>query len=121
MALHEVAAYPKIVDHGRGGRILQQHSLYWAASAYGEVDIALAFRCALVFCEAWGVEEVARAIQEHGATCAGLVPSVLAALEPRDVPSLQLVFTWGEALQARTAVAWARHARVLDLLISTEC
>jgi len=121
MALYEVATYPHIARLGHEDRVLQQHSLYWGASAYGEVDIALAFGCALIFCEAWDTEGVSTAIRQYRASCAGLVPSVLAALEHRDVPSLKLVFTWGEALQARVAREWAQHVHLLDLLISTEC
>jgi acyl-coenzyme A synthetase/AMP-(fatty) acid ligase len=52
MALHELAMYRSVVSLGREDRVLQQHSAYWAASAYGEFDIALAFGCALVFAEA---------------------------------------------------------------------
>jgi len=121
MALHEVVAYPQVVAMGRSDRILQQHSVYWAASTYGEVDIALAFGCALIFCEAWGSDDVAAAITRHQATFAGLVPSILATLEPTDVPSLKVIFTWGEALQAKTAKLWARRVHLVDLLISTEC
>lgn len=121
MALHEVATYPHIAKLGNEDRVFQQHSLYWGASAFGEVDIALAFGCALVFCEAWDTEGVVAGVRKHMVTCSGLVPSVLAALEPKDVPSLKLVFTWGEALQARVARSWARKVHLLDLLISTEC
>merc|ERR550534_2645688 len=64
MALHEVSAYPGVVSMGQHDRVLQQHSLYWAASAYGEIDIALAFGCAVVFCEAWGSDGVGRAIKD---------------------------------------------------------
>ena len=108
MAIHELNAYPQIAHLDRQDRVLQQHSLYWGASAYGEIDIALAFGCALVFCEAWDTESVAVAIQRHNVSCAGLVPSVLAALEPSDVPCLKLIFTWGEALQGHVAMEWAR-------------
>eukprot|EP00927_Polykrikos_kofoidii_P018313 TRINITY_DN18474_c0_g1_i1.p1 TRINITY_DN18474_c0_g1~~TRINITY_DN18474_c0_g1_i1.p1 ORF type:complete len:1546 (-),score=234.08 TRINITY_DN18474_c0_g1_i1:137-4243(-) len=122
MALHEIDAYPRIAPEcGCEDRVFQQHSLYWAASAFGEVDIALAFGCALVFCESWDVEGTVLSIKEHEVTVAGLVPSVLAALQHSDVPTLKLVFTWGEALQTRVAQEWARTLHLVDLLISTEC
>eukprot|EP00927_Polykrikos_kofoidii_P000230 TRINITY_DN10096_c0_g1_i1.p1 TRINITY_DN10096_c0_g1~~TRINITY_DN10096_c0_g1_i1.p1 ORF type:complete len:1652 (+),score=286.83 TRINITY_DN10096_c0_g1_i1:113-4957(+) len=122
MAIHEVSAYPRVAPEvGCEDRVLQQHSLYWAASAYGEVDIALAFGCALVFCEAWDTDGMVSAIREHEATVSGIVPSMLAALEHSDVPSLRLVFTWGEALQPKVARMWARTLHLIDLLISTEC
>jgi len=50
MALHEVATYPLIAPNmTQADRVLQQHSAFWAASTYGEFDLALAFSCALVF------------------------------------------------------------------------
>jgi len=73
-----------------------------------------------VFCEARTVEEVTAAIERHQISCAGLVPSILASLEPRSLPSLQVVFTWGEALQARTAMQWASAVHLIDLLIASE-
>lgn len=95
--------YNQVVKMGCEDRVLQQHSMYWGASAYGEVDIALAFGCALVFAEAWDTENLVAEIRRHSVTCSGLVPSVLAAIEHRDVPTLRCVFTWGEALQASGA------------------
>ena len=80
MALHEVHVYPEVIDISPEDRVLQQHSLYWAVSAYGELDTALV-GCALVSCEAWDAERVASAVREHGATHAGLVLSILAALD----------------------------------------
>ncbi|CAK0896521.1 unnamed protein product [Prorocentrum cordatum] len=121
MALHEVTHYPRVGELTPRDRVLQQHSLYWGASAFGEIDIALAFGCALVFCEAWGTDDVVSVIKKHSATCAGLVPSMLAAIEHADVPTLKLVFTWGEALQPVVAREWGRRVHLIDLLISTEC
>lgn len=121
MALHELEAYPQVASLGPQDRVMQQHSLYWAASAYGEVDIALAFGCCLVFCEAWDADSFAMTVCRHDITCAGIVPSLLAALEPEDMPSLQLAFTWGEELRTATAQIWAKKLRLIDLLISTEC
>jgi len=121
MALHEVEAYPLVVKLSHEDRVLQQHSMYWAASAVGEIDIALAFGCALVFCETWGTDDLAAAIRDNGVTCSGIIPSILASIEPDDVPSLKCAFTWGEALQPRVARKWAQRVHLIDLLISTEC
>jgi len=124
MALSEVRNYHEVCGGGVGPKdvVLQQHSVYWGASFYGEVDIALSFGCTLLFSAAGGPEEVRTAIQEHKVTVAGLVPAVLAGLEPERVPSLQMIFTWGEKLGAKTAQRWAAvGVHVVDLLISTEC
>jgi len=119
MALWEISKYPEVVRLEKG-RVLQQHSVYWMASMAGEIDIALSFGSALVFCEARSSEDVAKIIKEHEISCAGLVPSILAELDPRSVPSLKVVFTWGEALQTRTAVQWAKEVHLIDLLIASE-
>eukprot|EP00930_Biecheleria_cincta_P039361 TRINITY_DN27064_c0_g1_i1.p1 TRINITY_DN27064_c0_g1~~TRINITY_DN27064_c0_g1_i1.p1 ORF type:complete len:1328 (+),score=219.18 TRINITY_DN27064_c0_g1_i1:54-4037(+) len=121
MALWEVSNYPAVAKLASSDRVLQQHSIYWAASAIGEVNIALAFGCALVFCKAWHSEELSDAICTHQISCAGLVPSFLDSMEPSELPSLKLVFTWGEALQPRAARRWAKRLQLIDLLISTEC
>ncbi len=71
MALHEVEAHPCIVELQRSDRVLQQHSMFWAASTHGEIDIALAFGCALVFCETWDTDTLVNAIREGGVTCEG--------------------------------------------------
>ena len=42
MALHEVQVYPEVVDLAPEDRVLQQHSLYWAVPAYGELGITWA-------------------------------------------------------------------------------
>lgn len=120
MAIHETLAYPRIAKLSKEDRVLQQHSLYWGASAYGEIDIALSFGCALVFSEMWDPQSTITEINAHKVTCAGLVPTILATFEPSDVPNLRLVFTWGEALQVRTARLWAQKLHLIDLLISTE-
>eukprot|EP00931_Biecheleriopsis_adriatica_P062238 TRINITY_DN37486_c0_g1_i1.p1 TRINITY_DN37486_c0_g1~~TRINITY_DN37486_c0_g1_i1.p1 ORF type:complete len:1502 (-),score=300.09 TRINITY_DN37486_c0_g1_i1:46-4551(-) len=120
MHASELATYPKITKLGRSDVVMQNKSLFWAASAIGEIDIALAFGSALLFCEAWDASAVATVFQRHGVTCAGIVPSILDDLQPADVPLLKVVFTWGEALKPRVARRWAKHVHLIDLLISTE-
>eukprot|EP00930_Biecheleria_cincta_P041813 TRINITY_DN28720_c0_g2_i1.p1 TRINITY_DN28720_c0_g2~~TRINITY_DN28720_c0_g2_i1.p1 ORF type:complete len:1469 (+),score=255.16 TRINITY_DN28720_c0_g2_i1:52-4407(+) len=120
MHLHEVMAYPKLVQLGPTDIIVQQHTMFWAASAIGEMNIALAFGCALLFCKASEAQELSSLIRFHGATCSGLVPAFLSAMQPSDVPSLKVVFTWGEALKSHVARRWAKHVHLVELLISTE-
>ncbi|CAE7880730.1 pqsA [Symbiodinium microadriaticum] len=75
MALWEISKYPEVVRLEKG-RVLQQHSVYWMASMAGEII-----------------------------SCAGLVPSILAELDPRSVPSLKVVFTWGEMASGQAPVS----------------
>jgi len=120
MALWEVSKYKQVVSLTSEDRILQQHSAYWAASLFGEFDIAWSGACALVFGTTTSVHSLKDFIAINQVTCAGLVPTLLDALEAQDMPSLKVVFTWGEALQARTALKWAKSVHLIDLLIASE-
>lgn len=121
MALHELETYPEIAPLQCTDRVLHQSSAYWGASCFGIVDVAWACGGSLVLTEAGaGPMEVAATIQRAGVTVAGVVPSVLEALEHTQAPSLRVIFTWGEALAPATGARWARHAALLDLLIASE-
>jgi len=89
----------------------------WAASALGQVDIALAFGATICIAETLDQDTAV----SLGATVLGVVPSTLELLEPRAMPLLRCVFTWGEAMSRVLAARW-RQAKieVLELLISTE-
>ena len=114
MALHEIKAYPKIAVLGAEDRVLQHTAPLWAASTMGQLDIALAFGARICISDA--VDEVA--INSHGATVLGVVPSSLMALEPPS--SLRCVFTWGESMSPQLGARWRRRVDVFELLISTE-
>eukprot|EP00928_Gymnodinium_smaydae_P009472 TRINITY_DN13556_c0_g1_i2.p1 TRINITY_DN13556_c0_g1~~TRINITY_DN13556_c0_g1_i2.p1 ORF type:complete len:1474 (+),score=319.90 TRINITY_DN13556_c0_g1_i2:309-4424(+) len=121
MALHEIAAYPAVVPMDDSHRLLQQSSVYWGATALGFFDIAWAFgACLVVARDAKTPEQLAACVRRHGITAVGVVPSVLEALEPADMPSLRVALTWGEALSQRTIDRWCPHATLLDLLIASE-
>lgn len=121
MALHELEVYPQISPLECSDRVLHQSSAYWGATSLGLFDIAWACGGCLVLAEGGaGPAEVTRAIRRHRITVAGLVPSVLDALEWENCCSLRLVFTWGEALAPATAARWAAKVALLDLLIASE-
>eukprot|EP00929_Paragymnodinium_shiwhaense_P070281 TRINITY_DN35597_c0_g1_i1.p1 TRINITY_DN35597_c0_g1~~TRINITY_DN35597_c0_g1_i1.p1 ORF type:complete len:1591 (-),score=345.61 TRINITY_DN35597_c0_g1_i1:266-5038(-) len=121
MALHELPTYLEFAPLRCTDRVLHQSSVFWGATSFGIFNVAWACGACLVFSEAGsGPAEVAAVVQRAGITVAGLVPSVLEALEPIKIPSLRLIFTWGEALAPHTAIRWAQHARVFDLLIASE-
>jgi acyl-coenzyme A synthetase/AMP-(fatty) acid ligase len=121
MALHELEVYPQIAPLACSDRVLHQSSAYWGATSLGIFDVAWACGGCLVLTEAGaGPAEVTRVVELHKITVAGIVPSVLEALEDTRCLSLRIVFTWGEALAASTAARWARRVAMLDLLIATE-
>lgn len=121
MALFELEVYPNVAPLQQTDRVLQQSSAYWGATALGIFDLAWCCGACLVLSVAGsGPTQVARVIEERGVTVAGVVPSVLDALEEDKCQALRLIFTWGEALNPRTASRWLSRASVFDLLIATE-
>ena len=89
MALHEVNAYPNVLNLGNsidGFRFLQNHSAYWGAALLGGTNAALAFGGAAAFFHAALPSEMVAAITRFEVTCFGSVPSVLAHFGPEDVP-----------------------------------
>jgi len=119
MALHEAAAYPKVAPRlGSQDRLLQHTAVLWAASALGQLDIALAFGSTICISTSADQETIAA----HRASILGIVPSALDSLDPHSVPSVRCVFTWGEALSRVLAERWRKGAMIpiFELLISTE-
>ncbi|CAK0854893.1 unnamed protein product [Prorocentrum cordatum] len=118
MALHEVRAYPRVAKAlTSDDRVLQHTPVLWAASAMGQIDIALAFGAATCISSSADAD----AITSCSATVLGIVPSALEAIEPTAVPSVKHIFTWGEPLSRVLAMRWrSSHTKVFELLISTE-
>lgn len=118
MSLHEAQAYPYAAPKlGVEDRVLQQTPVLWAATAWGQVDIAMAFGATL--CITDGLDQDTVISQQ--ATVLGVVPSSLESLDPKVVPSVRCIFTWGEALTPVAASRWRGSGiDVYELLISTE-
>ena len=126
MVAHESRRYPECVPLAGRPRVLAQTSVYWGASALGQLSIALAYGGCAVLCEAHEPEELRDAVLGEGVHVIGLSPAQLSTLAERpaeETPDIQLVFTWGEPLPPAVAEAWRGHPRAqfVDLLISTEC
>eukprot|EP00913_Durusdinium_trenchii_P012681 g11908.t1 len=101
-------------------RILHHTSAFWGATCLGLFDLPWSCGACLVLVSQHGVSEVARAINERQITVAGLVPSLLDALDEKKCRSLRTVFTWGEPLRPSTIDAWRSRVQLLDLLIASE-
>merc|ERR1719454_2432493 len=82
MALHEVQRYPDVVTLSTKDRVLQHTSVFWAASAWGQIDIALAFGAAL--CVSLSPALSARELCAAGITVLGVSPSQLASIMPAE-------------------------------------
>jgi len=119
MALHELAAYPKTFPElSHEDRVLQHTPVLWAASAIGQIDIAVS--CGATLCIADTMDQ--ESIHRHQVTILGCVPSSLEALQPSEVPTIRWIFTWGEGMPAALAQRWRSGdgVRLVELLISTE-
>lgn len=127
MVLHERQAYKELWrPHHNPPVVLAHTSVYWGASALGQLSIALAFGGCVVWTEASEVADLRRCIDEELVTVLGVVPDHLDLLAPSDaateLPSVEVVFTWGERLPRRLAERWRAHPRAVlrELLIATE-
>ncbi|CAJ1443638.1 unnamed protein product, partial [Effrenium voratum] len=120
MALHELRTYPDFGVLTCEDRILHHTSAFWGATCMGLFDLPWCCGACLVLLPRHGLTEVTRAIEERGITVAGLVPSLLDALDEKRCTSLRTVFTWGEPLRQATVEAWSSRVQLLDLLIASE-
>ncbi|CAE8603608.1 unnamed protein product, partial [Polarella glacialis] len=127
MALWEMAYYPVVLQGSmsRADRVLQYTSAYWGASAFGQLDMALAFgSCAVFVPTEPGAQGLALAVEEYEISVLGIVPSLLRAMYPggpRSKPAcLKVVLTWGEKLQVKISRPWQELCTVIELLIATE-
>lgn len=126
MVAHESRRYPECLDLPANVRVLAHTSVYWGASAIGQLSIALAYGGCAVLSEATEPDDLRKVIAQEAVDVLGIVPDQLRTLsdDPAvDLPNVRAVFTWGEQLPAALAERWRGHpsgAKVRELLISTE-
>jgi len=127
MLLHERTAYhdvwsPQILPPV----ILGQTSVFWGASALGQLSITLAYGGTIVWTDATDISELHQCIREEKVSVLGVVPDMLNLLTPEApaarLPHIEVVFTWGERLPRRVAEHWRSHPKAVlrELLIATE-
>ena len=124
MVEHEWKSYSDCLEVQFPLRIAAHTSVYWGASALGQLSIALAFGGCAVLCEVTDTEDFKRVIKEESVNTIGLVPDQLKLLseDPQaELQDMKAVFIWGEKLPANVAQRWAKHpAKLRELLVSTE-
>eukprot|EP00927_Polykrikos_kofoidii_P047935 TRINITY_DN42208_c0_g1_i1.p1 TRINITY_DN42208_c0_g1~~TRINITY_DN42208_c0_g1_i1.p1 ORF type:complete len:1725 (-),score=269.31 TRINITY_DN42208_c0_g1_i1:214-4689(-) len=128
MILFERGAYNELwqPQGGSTATVLAHTSVYWGASALGQFSIALAFGGTCVWTEASEPNDLRQCIAKERVNVLGVVPDHLDLLAPtspaEEVPTVQVVFTWGERLPRRTAERWrgSSGAKLRELLIATE-
>mmetsp|Transcript_106721 Transcript_106721/g.311987 ORF Transcript_106721/g.311987 Transcript_106721/m.311987 type:complete len:1437 (-) Transcript_106721:107-4417(-) len=119
MALHETRGYPSLAPLSPADRVLQNTSVFWAASAWGQLDIALAFASTL--CISAVAAPSTHALHDASISVLGSSPSVLSQLAPEELPCMRCAFSWGEAMPPSVAARWrSAGIRLVELLISTE-
>ncbi|CAJ1365072.1 unnamed protein product, partial [Effrenium voratum] len=97
-------------------RVLQHTPVLWAASALGQIDVAVSVGATICIAETLD-QDVLRELQP---TVLGVVPSSLESLQPAEAKTVRWIFTWGETLPPALGSRWAERRRVVELLISTE-
>jgi len=125
MFVHEYKHYPEVVTPRKPVIKLCNTSFYWTASALGQISIALAFKAVMIMCEDGGnMESIRDIIRHEKCTMIGVAPDVLNLLAPhgsKDLPDVEVVFTWGEKFQVQILERWRNSkVQIRDLLISTE-
>ncbi|CAE7300620.1 OTAnrps [Symbiodinium natans] len=124
MFLHEKSSYWELWTPRRRPVVLAHTSVYWAASALGQLSIALAYGGTAVLTEMTEVAKLQQCIAEEQITVLGVVPEhldLLARKPAEDLPNIDLVFTWGERLPPQLAQRWRGHGAALrELLVSSE-
>jgi len=126
MFRHESARYPECLRLPRDVRVLGHTSLYWGASALGQLSIAVAYGACVVLTDVVETDDLREVITKESVTVLGIVPNQLRAMSEdpvADLPSIRAIFTWGEALPRAVAECWRDHPAgscFRELLISTE-
>eukprot|EP00928_Gymnodinium_smaydae_P015765 TRINITY_DN15841_c0_g1_i2.p1 TRINITY_DN15841_c0_g1~~TRINITY_DN15841_c0_g1_i2.p1 ORF type:complete len:1655 (+),score=203.56 TRINITY_DN15841_c0_g1_i2:23-4987(+) len=128
MVLHERVAYNELWRPRPSATaiVLAHTSVYWGASALGQLSIALAYGGTLVCTEAQDASDLRQCIAEERVSVLGVVPDHLDLLAPTapavELPSVEVVFTWGERLPQRVFDRWRANprAKLIELLIATE-
>eukprot|EP00439_Symbiodinium_sp_Y106_P035113 s147_g4.t1 len=124
MFLHEKSSYRELWNPNQPPVVLAHTSVYWAASALGQLSIALAYGGTAVLTEMTEVAKLQQCIAEEQITVLGVVPEhldLLARKPAEDLPNIDLVFTWGERLPPQIAQRWRGHGAALrELLVSSE-
>ncbi|WP_203737927.1 amino acid adenylation domain-containing protein, partial [Actinoplanes italicus] len=86
-------------------------------AAVAEITVPLAIGATVVVADAaarTGPDRLATLIRDHHVTVACLPPSLLAAMDPADLPGPMTIVSAGEALPPEVAAGWARHHRLLN-------
>lgn len=116
----------------------QQHkiaintSVYWAASAIGQLSIAAAIGASAVFIDCKDFDDMRGLITASGTSILGVAPTVADQLYGTQglvddtttaLPTVEVLFTWGEPLKQKTLQkvrGASKDVAIRELLIATE-
>jgi amino acid adenylation domain-containing protein len=117
-----VEAERQLLGLGSDDRVMQFASLSFDASVW---EIAMAWGVGATLCVPPTAVPLAGLeltdwIDREAVTAATLAPSVLAAMDPDDVPTLRLVISAGEACPPRVVERWSRGRRFVNAYGPTE-
>jgi len=117
-----VAEQRRLIGVGPGDRVLQFASLSFDAATF-ETLMGVCTGAALCLGPREALDPgpaLTRFLQRHEVTVVTLTPSVLATLDPDDLPALRVVTVAGEACPAHLVDRWAPGRTMLNLYGPTE-
>ena len=105
----------------QSSRVLQFSNLCFDASVMEILTTLITGACICIPSDEERMNNISGAINRMGVTWTLLTPSVANMLDPEKVPSLQVLVTGGEAMQARHIAKWCNSTALVNAYGPSEC
>ena len=105
----------------QSSRVLQFSNLCFDASVMEILTTLITGACICIPSDEERMNNISGAINRMGVTWTLLTPSVANMLDPEKVPSLQVLVTGGEAMQARHIAKWCSSTALVNAYGPSEC
>ena len=105
----------------QSSRVLQFSNLCFDASVMEILTTLITGACICIPSDEERMNNISGAINRMGVTWTLLTPSVANMLDPEKVPSLQVLVTGGEAMQARHIAKWGSSTALVNAYGPSEC
>lgn len=111
---------PRILMH-QDSRVLQFSNLCFDASVMEILSSLLTGACVCIPSDEERMNDISGAIRRMSVNWTLLTPSVAEVLNPENVPSLKVLVTGGEAMQARHIAKWSGKTSLVNAYGPSEC
>ena len=105
----------------QSSRVLQFSNLCFDAAVMEILTTLITGACVCIPSDEERMNNISKAINRMGVTWTLLTPSVANMLDPDKVPSLQVLVTGGEAMQARHIAKWCSSTALVNAYGPSEC